>query len=210
MFWGDNTKEVEQEKEDERQEAIQKDSRISVLVAAGKIHHALTLALELERPNQVRTILETSVVEALDKKIFEQEGGPAKTVNLDQWVGSLSEQNLEKLVELVARWIANGRTAHFANCLLYHILRFFPRESITKIEGANQHISACLEYGQRHMARLEGLLQKSFVLDLVLQSAAAGTLPETAEKATWDVLLGDDSDGDGEEPLAKRAKIQEV
>eukprot|EP00971_Amphidinium_carterae_P298842 5937072-Amphidinium_carterae.1 len=99
------------------------------------------------------------------------------------------------------------------------VLAVVPPERLAEVEGLNATAATLLSYTSRHLSRVESLLQKTFLFDLVLQSSSQG-LPihdvsaigerkaersitsggppsaEDALKRTMEVLLGDDADHD--------------
>merc|ERR1712217_206030 len=127
------------------------------------------------------------------------------TSNLDlqHRVSSLDTAQLERLVVLLEQWNSNRRMASLAQMLLGLVLAAVPPSKLASIEGMNAICGTLLSYGSRHMARVDSLLQKSFLFDLVLQSGARGLAiqsdleekrthdAEGALKRTMDVLLGE-------------------
>lgn len=248
-IWHDATQELEKKRLDDKAEIAMKDSRIGLLVREGKVEEALTLALDLNRPGQMRQILLDHTMDAVGRVLFRNVlpaataaalGGSAgatkrgakkrarraaeaearvgehtkedQEVDLRRWVLSLSPERLEKLVELMDQWNSNRKMAPLAQMILGIILMSVPQEKLTSIEGMNTTCSSVLSYSSRHLARVDSLLQKTFLFDLVLQSSGLGlaiqdqtdTQPEKAGaevalKRTMDVLLGaadDAEDGD--------------
>mmetsp|Transcript_53578 Transcript_53578/g.121093 ORF Transcript_53578/g.121093 Transcript_53578/m.121093 type:complete len:233 (+) Transcript_53578:2-700(+) len=105
-------------------------------------------------------------------------------VNLHRWVLSLSDAQLEKLVELLEQWNSNRRMASLAQMLFCLVLQAVPPAKLMAIEGMNKTTAAILSYSSRHMARVDALLQKTFLFDLVLQSSGFGlSLDESASGA---------------------------
>merc|ERR1711957_139509 len=104
--------------------------------------------------------------------------------------------------------------ASLAQMLMGLILVAVPPSKLAKLEGMNATCSTVLSYSSRHMARVESLLQKTFLFDLVLQSSGqglalqdeptagvpdpgnkvAGAAAEDALRRTMSVLLGPDAD----------------
>merc|ERR1712187_654040 len=90
-----------------------------------------------------------------------------------------------------------------------------PPSKLAAVEGMNATCGNFLSYSTRHMARVDALLQKTFLFDLAIQSAGGLALPdstngeqhassdadggaERALKRTMDVLLGDAEDEEDE------------
>lgn len=268
--WRDTTVEHAKERRDQEAEVAMKDTRIGLLVREGKIEAALTLALDLNRPGQMRQILVNYTMDVVEKCLSRSEeplpgsggadggasGGTKGTgvskggragaggaeggaggggqegeagveeaildgdVDLQRWVHSLSTAQLERLVELLEQWNSNRRMASIAQMLMSLVLLAVPPSRLAALEGMNATCGNILGYSSRHLTRVDSLLQKTFLFDLVLQSGAFGLAlagPGSAEgkagngdfseegaaagalRRTMDVLLG----GDGEEEPAE-------
>merc|ERR1712178_378247 len=97
-----------------------KDSKIGLLVQDGKVAEALSLALDLNRPGQMKKILIDYAMAATGKKIVKATGQEEKdqendsssgSVDLHGWVSSLSDARLEKLVAVLEGWNSNRKMA---------------------------------------------------------------------------------------------------
>lgn len=193
--WRDSTSEQARERHDAEAELAMKDTRIGLLVKQGKVEQALSLAMELDRPGQMRQILMDYTMDAVSRTLVREGGqngsgaptnatetevtlaavGPsAPRIDLKRWVSSLSVAHLEKLMGLLEQWNSNRRMASLAQMLLGLVLQAVPPERLMGVEGMNAVCGALLSYSTRHLARVEALLQKTFLFDLVLQSGGAG------------------------------------
>lgn len=217
--WTDATAQKAQERLDAKAEVAMKDSKIGLLVQEGKIESALSLALDLNRPGLMRQILLDHTMDVVGRGMSQAGGSNVQdkqakkddSVDLQRWVLSLSPEQLEKLVELLEQWNSNRKMAPMAQMLMGLLLLAVPPAELAKIEGMNATCSAILSYSSRHMARVDALLQKTFLFDLVLQSSFGLALEDKAQKdsagaedalkRTMEVLLGrvaEDSDEDEE------------
>merc|ERR1712194_79708 len=192
--WRDSTAEKEKIRHDERAELAMKDSRIAVLARQGKVEEALSLALDLDRSGQMRQILSDYTLDRVNGQIVtkiskkggksdedeagdENDAGEDETkpkVDLRRWVAALSVARLEKFVGLLEQWNSNRRMSSMAQMFLGLILEVVSPGKLTVIEGMNATCASLLSYSTRHLSRVEALLQKTFVFDLVLQSGGAG------------------------------------
>eukprot|EP00440_Ansanella_granifera_P003157 gb/GFBE01003440.1/.p1 GENE.gb/GFBE01003440.1/~~gb/GFBE01003440.1/.p1 ORF type:complete len:984 (+),score=199.61 gb/GFBE01003440.1/:1-2952(+) len=267
--WRDSTQELEKQRQDERADTALKDSRIGLLVRDGKVEAALTLALDLNRPGQMRQILLDHTMDVVGRSMFRKHAPAAvepaaagsgvdangtggkkgakkrarraaaaasskaedtpiegSDIDLRRWVLSLETNQLEKLIELLEQWNSNRRMAPLAQMLFGILLLSVPPQRLRALEGINATCGNVLSYSSRHMARVESLLQKTFLFDLVLQSSLGlaiedgaekdsdatekeGSGAEVALKRTMDVLLGaadDDEDDEDAEAAAEEAE----
>eukprot|EP00928_Gymnodinium_smaydae_P087667 TRINITY_DN71902_c0_g1_i1.p1 TRINITY_DN71902_c0_g1~~TRINITY_DN71902_c0_g1_i1.p1 ORF type:complete len:980 (-),score=193.26 TRINITY_DN71902_c0_g1_i1:158-3073(-) len=219
--WRDVTAEKVKQRDDAKAEEAIKDSRVALLVREGKIDAALSLALDLKRPGLLRQILvdhATDVVaKSLSQPLADSEDGDeaaGAAVDLRQWVNSLESEQLSRLLDILEQWNSNRKMASLSQMLIGLILQTVPASKLTGVEGMNATCANFQSYSARHMARVDSLLQKTFLFDLVLQSAGglavqaargraggAGTAgidngAEQALKRTMDVLLGDGEEAD--------------
>uniref|UniRef100_A0A0G4HPM7 U3 small nucleolar RNA-associated protein 13 C-terminal domain-containing protein n=1 Tax=Chromera velia CCMP2878 TaxID=1169474 RepID=A0A0G4HPM7_9ALVE len=116
---------------------------------------------------------------------------PCWNGRLDSVVKSLSEEQLERVVRFAVEWNTNGRHAWIAHSVLFAVLSVRGSEELMKIEGSNALIQSCLFYSERHLQRLQLLLQKAYLLDLATQ------LPSGDDEEM--LMLGGLGGGDGEE-----------
>ncbi|CAK9020600.1 unnamed protein product [Durusdinium trenchii] len=247
-IWRDTTQEMEKQRQDEKADLALKDSRIALLVREGKVEAALTLALDLKRPGQMRQILLDHTMDVVGRKMFTGDGDKAEPesqrgqrkrnkakratpkakengvcakdkeestpIDLRRWVLSLNVEQLERLVELLEQWNSNRRMAPLAQMTFATLLLSVtattttpsrvPASKLKALEGMNATCRAVLSYASRHMARVESLLQKTYLFDLILQGSSQGlatkdsddaTISAEALKRTMDVLLqGKDED----------------
>jgi len=220
--WRDVTKNKAQERHDAVAEAAMKDSKIGVLLREGKVDQALTLALDLSRPGQMRQILLNHAMDVVGETIEnravgieqpEKEDGDGSELDLHKWLLSLTQAQLEKLVDIAEQWNTNRKMAPMAQMLLGAMLRILPPARLTAVEGMNATCATVLSYSTRHMSRVDALLQKTFLFDLALQASGQGLAllddalggdnakkvqaskevdgATTALKRTMDVLLGE-------------------
>mmetsp|Transcript_64419 Transcript_64419/g.153674 ORF Transcript_64419/g.153674 Transcript_64419/m.153674 type:complete len:951 (-) Transcript_64419:63-2915(-) len=230
-IWRDSTSERAKERHEAHAEEVLKDSKIGTLLQQGKVEAALTLALDLGRSGQMRNILinhGTDLIgdvfadgsEDAGHEVKNRGRSENKAVDLQRWVASLGVEQLSKLLELLEQWNANRKTAAIAQLLMSLVLAAVPPERLGEVEGMNATCAAILSYTTRHLSRVESLLQKTFLFDLVLQSSGQG-LPlqdadsgvslavkrshnggverpsaEDALKRTMEVLLGPKGDDD--------------
>lgn len=232
--WKDTTEAEAKTRHDEKADAAMKDSRIGLLVQQGKIEIALGMALDLNRVGQMKTILTDYAMGAVGKRIAKdeqdepepEEAVADEKVDLQRWVNSLSDDRLEKLVDVLERWNSNRKMASLAQMLMGLVLAAVSPAKLAKLEGMNATCATVLSYSSRHMARIDSLLQKTFLFDLVLQSSNQGLAlqedmdlaagkkapavsstasAESALTRTMAVLLGPAEEADSDEDSARAA-----
>ncbi|CAK0822557.1 unnamed protein product [Prorocentrum cordatum] len=244
--WRDTTIEKAKAANDARAEVALKDSRIGLLVRDGKLEKAMTLALDLNRPGQLKQIISEHTMDAVSKIVAKAEAPPdgekedaapeveagdcdgadgpqgagsvgaVSDLDLRRWIVSLSDTQLERLVGILDSWISNRKMASLAQMLMGVLLLSVPPARLKGLEGMNATCGSVLSYSSRHMTRVESLLQKTFVLELVMQSGSHGLVQEGVQRGaaageaqgggaggaeealrrTMDVLLGGAGEGE--------------
>jgi hypothetical protein len=182
-IWKDVTDEQAKTRHDEKADAVMKDSKIALLVNDGRIEDALTLALDLNRPGQMKQILTDHAMNVVgrslerhdaDSSVDGKETTTEAKADLRHWVGSLGTDRLAKLVDLTEQWNSNRTMASLAQMFMGLLLQAVPPSRLAEIEGMNATCGNFLSYSSRHLVRVDALLQKSFLLDLVLQYGGSG------------------------------------
>jgi len=202
IFWSDCTAEMDREEHEEQARKVVQTAQIDLLLTSGKVAQALTSCLELDRPAAMRRIL-TDLSEEAVLTAMGDAPRDGQHFDLDVWVRGLNSAAQEKLVQVLAAWITNAKSAGLAAHISQSLLRCVPALELSRIEGFNLLVQAFLSYAPRHNARLEGLLQQSYVLDFVLKHGAAQHL-----QADMRDILNHGSSGDvtmeDSEPVARR------
>eukprot|EP00392_Amoebophrya_sp_AT5.2_P013311 g13429.t1 len=139
------------------------------------------------------------------KKFKPRPEGAERTPEFDMhaWLRKLTEKEVESIVDFIARWNCNAKTALLANQVLRELLRCKERSELVKIENFNQVAKSITAYAPRHQARWQQLLSKTFFVDMLLQSngfqlveqrGEAGIVADTAradaERLTHEILYG--------------------
>merc|ERR1712232_482303 len=104
--------------------------------------------------------------------------------DLRRWVASLAgkTQDLTRLLEMLEQWNSNRKMAPLSQMLMGLVLEVVPPAKLAAVEGMNATCGNFLSYSARHMARVDALLQKTFLFDLAIQSAGGLVLPASADK----------------------------
>lgn len=235
--WRDTTTEKAKAANDARAEVALKDSKIGLLVRDGKLEKAMTLALDLKRPGQLKQIISEHTMDAVSNIVAKaetpsdgekedaardieagdcegangQQGtgsvGAVSDLDLRRWIVSLSDTQLETLVGILDSWISNRRFASLAQMLMGVLLLSVPPAKLKGLEGMNSTCNSVLSYSSRHMTRVESLLQKTFVLELVMQSGSHGLVQEGGQRRAIAGEAQDGGAGGAEEALKRTMDV---
>lgn len=122
-FWTDTTLMTSQASASRATARVEQDQELQNHIFAKNYREAIVLALQLNHPKRLLDLF-TRVLESDEKDQDSLTG--AKGV--DEVLGSLSEEQLWKLMLRCRDWNANARTAHVSQCILYALFRLYPKE----------------------------------------------------------------------------------
>lgn len=206
-IWMDVT-EVELAEEQAKQEdQILKKQELSNLLHEKKYLKALGLAISLDQPHTVLTVI---------KAIRQGEDGQQQ---LEKTVLKLRKDQKESMLGYCAVWNTNARSCQDAQAVLQVLLTHLPPEELLQYQGARAHLEGLIPYTERHMQRIGRLLQASMFLDYMWQKMRVTGAPASMDsrdeemdsaplQETHPVFMIDKHHGDGEE-RAEGAEEQE-
>lgn len=151
--WQD-VSEVELAEEQAKQEhQILKQQELSNLLHEKKYLKALGLAISLDQPHTVLTVI---------KAIWQVEKSQEM---LEKTVLKLRQDQKESLLRYCAVWNTNARNCLQAQAVLQVLLTHLPPEDLLQYQGARAHLEGLIPYTERHMQRIGHLLQSSMFLN---------------------------------------------
>uniref|UniRef100_A0A8D0D8U5 Transducin beta like 3 n=1 Tax=Sander lucioperca TaxID=283035 RepID=A0A8D0D8U5_SANLU len=166
--WVDVT-EVELAEEQAKQEdLILKQQELSNLLHEKKYLKALGLAISLDQPHTVLTVI---------KAIRQVENSGEL---LEKTVLKLRVDQKESLLRYCAVWNTNARNCQDAQAVLQVLLTHLPPEEILQYQGARTHLEGLIPYTERHMQRIGNLLQASMFLNYMWQKMRVAGAPARA------------------------------
>ena len=183
--WMDCTLEEDMDEIREREILLLKEQELSNLVHLKKYGRAIKLALELDFPLKLRTILEELLLgEAPKAKVslrgidlatrnkYKGEEGERMVRNV---IITLSEAHLSQCLKYISIWNTNARHALLAQWLLYIVVSSKANDEILRAikscpTPADVLISGLIAYTDRHSVRMDRLIEDSYLLDYTLSS----------------------------------------
>ncbi|KAI0066551.1 WD40 repeat-like protein [Artomyces pyxidatus] len=208
-FWEDCTEEQEAEKETARAELVLKSAfRIEQdfqnYLALHDYRRAIELALSLAHPGRLYKLFKdlSSSDESSGEFASSITGHPA----VDEVLRTMAPSDLARLLRYVRTWNTRASTAGVAQRVLNAIVRLRPAAEVvaafeapsvfdadvddsagaTRVKeegGIRELVEALIPYTERHLSRMERLVQESYVVDYVLGEMDGG--------------VGEDDDEDG-------------
>ncbi|OBZ79826.1 putative U3 small nucleolar RNA-associated protein 13 [Grifola frondosa] len=203
-FWKDCTEEQEVEKATQRVEMVQKEQDFSNYLALHDYRNAILLALAMQQPGRLHSLFKNLPSSAPPDLPPSISGHPA----VDEVLRTLSGTDLSRLLRYVRDWNAHARTSAVAQRVLHAIvklraaddvMRAFDEETalsaVVAEDGAGtgkseskgatalkELMDALIPYTERHLTRMERLLQDSYVVEFILGEMDDGMFGELGDE----------------------------
>ncbi|CAG5897727.1 unnamed protein product [Menidia menidia] len=180
--WEDVT-EVELAEEQAKQEdQILKKQELSNLLHEKKYLKALGLAISLDQPHTVLTVIKAI-----------RQGADGQEL-LEKTVLKLRVDQKESLLRFCVVWNTNARNCLDAQAVLRVLLTHLPPEELLQYQGARTHLEGLIPYTERHMQRIGNLLQASMFLNYMWQkmrvAGATVSVGQDEDMETTPLALG--------------------
>ncbi|XP_039211517.1 transducin beta-like protein 3 [Crotalus tigris] len=168
LLWKDVTQTELEEDQAKQEEQILKEQQLANLLQKRQFLKALGLAISLDRPHTVLTIIKAILKE------------PSGKENLAKNLMKLRKDQKEAVLKFSITWNTNTRNCHEAQAVVEILLKHENPEDLLKYEGIKTAVESLLPYTERHHQRLGRLLQASMFLDFMWQNM------RLAEAPRWD------------------------
>eukprot|EP01068_Selenidium_serpulae_P014029 Selendium_serpulae@DN6042_c0_g1_i2.p1 len=113
------------------------------------------------------------VVDMMKSKKSSPSTNPNSPIGLEEWILSLDDAQLAALLNVIVQWNANGRTEWLANALMAMTLKALSPERLMKLDNLPSLAQTFSSYNSRHSNRLRTLVQRSFIVDFILNNSTA-------------------------------------
>ncbi|KAJ2249516.1 U3 small nucleolar RNA-associated protein, partial [Coemansia sp. RSA 454] len=163
-IWKDTTQEEVDRMHQEEARTLEQQQALDNYLLVKDYRNAVSLALSLDQPHRLRTIFQDVMMAAENRHGAESDDMPRAddailgNAAIDKVVGTLSPEQLDRLLGYVRSWNTNGRFARVAQATLYCVLTQYSSETILALPSAKELIAALQPYSERHFSRLDGLL----------------------------------------------------
>ncbi|XP_054851571.1 transducin beta-like protein 3 [Eublepharis macularius] len=158
VLWKDVTETELEEEQAKQEEQILKEQELSNLLHEKRYLKALGLAISLDRPHTVLTVIKAILKETDGKE------------NLEKNLLKLRKDQKEAVLKFAVTWNTNSRNCHEAQAVVQTFLKHESPESLLQYEGIKAAVESLLPYTDRHFQRLGRLLQAATFLDFIWQS----------------------------------------
>ncbi|KAF8846125.1 U3 small nucleolar RNA-associated protein [Paxillus ammoniavirescens] len=195
-FWQDCTEEDEREKEAKRADQVLREQDFMNYLALHDYRRAVELALAMQQPGRLLALFKDVMSAALEGESL---GNTSVSGNqaLDEVLRTLPGSDLSLLLRYVRDWNTSAKMSGIAQGILYAILKLrrvgdvadafsdnslqgfgLSGRDLPKPAGGatplQDIVDGLIPYTQRHLARLDRLVQESFVVDYILSEMDGG------------------------------------
>ncbi|XP_061158421.1 transducin beta-like protein 3 [Syngnathus typhle] len=176
ILWTDVTQMELAEEQAKQEDQILKQQELSNLLHEKKYLKALGLAISLDQPHTV-----LSVIKAIRQTQDSHE-------LMEKTVLKLRVDQKESLLRYCGVWNTNARNCLDAQAVLQVLLTHLPPEELLQYQGARTIVEGLIPYTERHMQRIDRLLQASMFLNYMWQkmrvTGAASSMGQDEEMDT--------------------------
>ncbi|KAJ1797476.1 U3 small nucleolar RNA-associated protein, partial [Coemansia sp. RSA 2399] len=181
-IWKDTTQEEMDRLHTEEAKVLEQQQALDNFLRAKDYRNAITLALSLDQPHRLMTILRDVMMAAehrhlvspLDDSVsdeaFAENRAILGTLSVDNVIGTLAPDQLERLLGYVRNWNTNGKFSRVAQATLYCVLTHYTSQTLLALPSAKEIIASVQPYSERHFSRLDSLLTDSFIIDYTLHA----------------------------------------
>lgn len=105
---------------------------------------------------------------------------------VDEVIRTMSGDDLAKLLKFVMQWNSNGKTSGVAQGILFAIVKLRTADELmdaykpqfgvlaSNVGGLKEVVDGLIPYTERHLARMDRLVQESYVVDFILEEMDNG------------------------------------
>ncbi|XP_054614902.1 transducin beta-like protein 3 [Dunckerocampus dactyliophorus] len=168
--WMDVTEAELAEEQAKQEDQIMKQQELSNLLHEKKYLKALGLAISLDQPHTVLSVIKEI---RQDQDSYEL---------LEKTVLKLRPDQKESLLRYCSVWNTNAKNCLDAQAVLRVLLTHLPPEEMLQYQGARTHLEALIPYTERHMQRIGRLLQASMFLNYMWQKMRVAGAPSSMDQ----------------------------
>ncbi|PIK37386.1 putative transducin beta-like protein 3 [Apostichopus japonicus] len=182
MVWQDMTLVEYEEKKEKEEEQVIREQQLSNLLHEKKFVKALGLAITLNQPFKVLTIVKTILDQPDGNEVL------AKTVE------KLSDDQTVLLLGFLQVWNTNAKHCHYAQLVLSIILKSCSSMDVMTSSNAKEVIEGLIPYTERHVQRMDRLMQQAMFIEYTWQTmrrATSGPSTSGSEKPNSSLLVED-------------------
>ncbi|KAG0660805.1 U3 small nucleolar RNA-associated protein 13 [Maudiozyma exigua] len=166
QFWEDCTEEQREENKEKEKLKVEQEQTLQNYLNDGDWTNAFLLALMLDHPMRLFNVLRQSCLKADGSN--KDEEGIIFNKELDELMTKLTHDQILILFKRCRDWNTNARTHSVAQKTIKCILQKQNISEFSEIPGIIKIIDGIIPYTERHFARVDNLVEQSYILDYAL------------------------------------------
>lgn len=178
-LWRDVTVDVEKDRLCGMERDLLTEQELSNDIKNKNYCKAFSLALQLGHSNKILGILMKIIDIDIEEAEIDTPHGPVdiRVQRLDEFMQPLSDDDLEKLLPLVADWNTNAKFGFVSQAVLSSLLRSVKLDRLLQLRKFVELARGFLSYSERHYGRMDKLHEASYLIDFISgQVGALGTI----------------------------------
>ncbi|XP_064621103.1 transducin beta-like protein 3 [Lineus longissimus] len=169
ILWKDTTEEDLEEVRAKQEDIILKEQKLMNFLHEKKFLKAIGLAITLEQPFRVLSIL---------KQIL---GEPEGDQQLEITLKKLRVDQIDAVLRFAVEWNTNSKHCHEAQFVLNTVLKQYSPEEILELPNIKSTLEGLIPYTERHFQRMNRLQQQATFVGYTRQCMKIVSLPESSE-----------------------------
>ena len=156
-------------------------------VALQDYKRAIEVALSLGHPGRLLQLF----------KELKGDSGVTGSADVDEVVRTLTSVDLVRLLRYIRDWNTRASSAAIAQRVLHAVMKLRQAEDIARAfenagtaedkDDLRELVEGLIPYTERHLARMERLVQESYVVDYVLREMDDGLVDDDGDDEIMDV-----------------------
>ncbi|KAG1825644.1 WD40-repeat-containing domain protein [Suillus subaureus] len=196
-FWQDCTEEQERENEAKRSELVLREQDFMNYLSLHDYRKAIQLALAMQQPGRLLSLFKG--IRATPSESAADASSVTGNSSVDEVLRTLGGSDLARLLRYVRDWNPNAKTSGVAQGVLYAVMKLRSvddviaaftdeaqegilqssgQESVKSTASGNtalkELVDSMIPYTERHLSRMDRLVQDSFVVDYILSEMDDG------------------------------------
>ncbi|XP_041362885.1 transducin beta-like protein 3 isoform X2 [Gigantopelta aegis] len=177
VIWKDVTETEIEETKQKQQEMILQEQELSNLIHKKKFLKAIGLAITLEQPFRLLTIL---------RDILSEKDGSTQVKNV---LSQLRPDQTDSLLRFAIQWNTNSKNCHVAQFVVGVVLKTVESSDIQQLPNIKSTLEGLIPYTERHFQRMNRLLQQAMFVEYTWQCMR--TAGDQVEDPSKKVILHD-------------------
>ncbi|KAL2313842.1 U3 snoRNP-associated protein Utp13 [Schizosaccharomyces pombe] len=160
--WKDVTEEYIAKQAEELERRVEAEQLLSNFEQTEDWQQAIALALSLDRPHGLLRLFERVMTAP------HQPNSITGNKDVDNVLVQLPDHQLIILFQRIRDWNTNSKTSMVAQRLLRLLLHSYSPEHLLKLSGIKDILDSMIPYTDRHLARVNDLIEDSYIVDYVI------------------------------------------